>query len=257
MSIAKMISGRFNQKSSKAGIGSCLLGLAAAAFVPTTAHAALLLIIDDVTDSASVSPSTATPASGTLAPGLGYANVVVSSNSPGSAAFAQVSVASATLFNTSDQPKTVSLTVADTDYALPGGPGSTLSLVGAYAGTFLPGTAGSVQMTSFADAADGPNASLSPIATTTSTASLTNPFPPLPTLSLSGTTPVAAFSRSTVGLGLYSLAGVTTLVLQPGSFLNLNNNTVTFATTSVPEPTTLALLGAGGLLLMRRRRPLV
>src|SRR5580704_17561582 len=83
-----------------------ILGLAAAVFVPSAAHGAIVIVIKDVTDgssatftdpsSAALPSTTYSIANGTLGSGnLTYANVEATSNSPGTASFARVNLASA------------------------------------------------------------------------------------------------------------------------------------------------------------------
>jgi len=255
----KKLSGlRFNRLS------PWLLGLAAAAFIPASAHAALVIVLNDVTDGSSATftdpttsalPSTTyTIADGTLGGGnITYQNVEATSNSPGTASFARVNLASADLTNNTGAPITVKITVGDTSYSAPGGPGSTLSLLGSYAGTYDPTASGSVQMSSYADALNGANASSSPTASTSSGTTTFNGSFVVPN-SFSGGTPPTIFARSATSPGLYSLAGITTLVLNPGGTVDLSDNSVTFAVASVPEPTSLALLGMGSFFLFHRRR---
>jgi hypothetical protein len=234
--------------------------LAGALYVAAPAKAALLIGISDSTDGASASANTSLLPAGTLGtPGdVSYSAIFASSDSPGTSGGAEVTLDHVKLTNLSNTTQTISITVADTDYSAPGGPGSTLSLFGSFSGTPDLGTSGlssgTASMSSYADPLDGPNASTSPVATTTvtSTASPTS-FNTI-TGSFAGATPVATFTRSNSAPALYSLAGVTTITLAPGSVLDLNNDTVTFTNTVVPEPTSMALLASGGLLLMRRRR---
>lgn len=234
--------------------------LASALYVAAPAKAALLISISDSTDGASASANTSLLPAGTLGTpaDVSYSAIFASSDSPGTSGGAEVTLDHVKLTNLSNTTQTISITVADTDYSAPGGPGSTLSLFGSFSGTPDLGTSGlssgTASMSSYADPLDGPNASTSPIATTTVTTTVTPTAFTTITGSFAGATPVAMFTRSNSGPALYSLAGVTTVSLAPGSVLDLNNDTVTFSGTVVPEPTSLTLLASAGLLLMRRRR---
>ena len=244
--------------------------LAGGLYVAAPAKAALLIGISDSTDggsasatngSASTLPSTSfSLAAGTLGagPDVSYSTILASSDSPGTSGGAQVTLNHVKLTNLSSINQIISITVADTDYTAPGGPGSTLSLFGTFSGTpdlGLTGlSSGSASMSSYADPLDGPNASTSPVLTTTVTSTASSTSFSTTTGAFASATPVAMFTRSNAGGGLYSLAGVTTITLAPGSVLDLNNDTVTFASTVVPEPASLAMFAAGSVLLMRRRR---
>jgi hypothetical protein len=259
--------GRSQNKARLVALASVIAG---ALYIAAPANAALLIGISDSTDGGSASatngaastlPSTSfSMAGGALGagPDVSYSTILASSDSPGTSGGAQVTLSHVKLTNLSSIPQTISITVADTDYNAPGGPGSTLSLFGTFSGTPDLGnsglSSGTASMSSYADPLDGANASTSPIVTTTvtSTASATS-FSTI-TGSFAGATPVATFTRANAGGGLYSLAGVTTVTLAAGSVLDLNNDTVTFASTVVPEPTSLAMFAAGSVLLMRRRR---
>jgi hypothetical protein len=240
----------------KAVLGSAVL--AAAMFAPTAAHAALDLTISEPT----FAPSVTSTGGSTISTGLPaiaygdftYSNLVVTSNE--AASFSQLTLDSATITNTDpNNAHTISILVTDTDYTLPGGPGSTLSLTGAYSGTALVSglTTGTAVMTSYADTANHQDPSdPANAATVTSISSAVQPFTYLS--GIGGGTGTTFFQRSNVGLGAYSLGGLITITLSKGGTINLNDNTFTFANPVVPEPTSLAIVAASGLLLGRRKR---
>jgi hypothetical protein len=243
----------------KAPLGSCLLGLiAGVAFMPTVAHAALDLTLSEPT----FAPLTDSTGGSSLSTGLAaqtygdfsYSNLVV--NSSETTSYSQLTLDSATITNTDpNNAHTISILVADTDFTLPGGPGSTLSLTGAYSGTALASslTTGTASMTSYADSANHQDpTNPANAATTTSISSTPQAFSFLS--GIGGGTGTTVFQRSSVGTGAYSLAGVITITLSKGGTINLNDNTFTFANPVVPEPTSLAMLATSGMLFLRRRR---
>jgi hypothetical protein len=241
-----------------------LLGLATAFLLaPAAANAALQLTVSETafapfmssTGASSLVVDAPSPPLALLPLGdFAFGNVVVSSTE--GAGVAELTLNSATITNTDlHNVHTISLLIDDTDYNVPGGPGSTLSLKGAYSGTAdaVDGTSGLATITSFADAKNDQDPSdPANAATTTSTSSPLKAFDF--NSGIGDGTPTTFFQRSTVGLGLYSLAGEITITLSPGGSINLNDNTFTFANVVVPEPTSLGILAAGGLMLMRRRR---
>jgi hypothetical protein len=266
---------RYQEKTRLTGRSAVIASvLAGALYVAAPAKAALLIGISDPTDGGSASATKGVPSAlpstsfslpaGAFGPvgnpDVTYSAIQGSSDSPGTPAGAEITLDSVKLTNLSGVLQTIVITVADTDYAAPGGPGTTLNLYGSFAGTAdsdIHGgftSQGNASMSSYADPLDGPNASVSPVATTTVTSTPgPTPFATIPGPFI-GATPIAAFTRSNVGPGLYSLAGVTTVTLLPGSVLNLDNNTVTFAAAPVPEPASLTIFAAAGSLLLKRRR---
>jgi hypothetical protein len=265
---------RTYRKTARFGGQAIVLGsmVASALCIATPSRAALLIGISDLTDGGSASATNGSPSAppstsftlpggnfGPVAnPDVSYSAVQATSDSPGTAGGAEITLRDVDITNLSNVPQTIAITVADTDYAAPGGPGSSLSLFGTFAGTPALGlsgpSSGAVSMSSYADPLDGPNASTSPVLTTTVTSTATPVLFNTMTGSFSGITPTAVFTRVSGPPALYSLAGVTTVTLAPGSVLDLTNNTITFANTVVPEPASLAIFATGSLLLMRRRR---
>jgi cytoskeletal protein RodZ len=243
----------------KARIGLSVLSLGAAALLmPAISHAALIFSVTEPGFPSSTPLSTAgtelNPGGTTTYHDFTYKNLDVTSDQ--SAGSAELTLDEALITNTDTSPHTISLLIAETDYNTPGGPGSTLSLQGTYSGTAGAAklTTGSATMTSYADSANeqDPTNPANPltVASTSSTANkafnFANP--------VSDFTGVTFFQRSTVGSGNYSLAGVLSITLSAGGSINISNDTFTFANQVVPEPTSLAMVAAGGLLLIRRRR---
>jgi hypothetical protein len=243
----------------KARIGLSVLSLGAAALLmPAASHADLIFSVTEPGFASSTPLSTA--GSELFAGGTNtyhdftYKNLDVTTDQ--SAGSAELTLDTAQITNTDTTSQhTISLLIANTDYNTPGGPGSTLSLQGTYSGTAgAPKlTTGSATMTSYADAANeqDPTNPANPL-TVASTSTANKAFSYAN--SVSDSTAVTFFQRSTAGTGDYSLAGVLSITLSAGGSINISNDTFTFASQVVPEPTSLAMVAAGGLLLIRRRR---
>jgi len=251
----------------QARIGSYLLALAAGVvLMPIAAHAALDLTLSEAsfptaTPFTATNPTSSNPVldvntSPETYGDFTYSNVVVKSTE--ATGYAQLTLHSATITNNDpNNAHTISLIISETDYSLPGGPGSTLSLTGTYSLDPEIFTSGNAMMTSYADAANDQFPSDPANAATTtsiSTAVQSYTYNPQTGGGIGDGTGPTFFQRSNISPGDYSLAGSITININAGGTVDLSDNTFTFANAGVPDPTSLAIFAASGLLLMRRRR---
>lgn len=213
--------------------------------VASASKAALVLSLTDVDASQTVDPTTP----GSTA-NFTYSDFVASSTN--SVADGVLSLKSGEITNNDPSAShTVTVKIEQDGYTLPGAPGSTLSLFGSYGGTFEP--AGTIigSMSAFADIANNQDASAAPtVVGTSGTQSFSGP----PDLGFQGFTSPQMFTRSSVGTGAYSLAGIVSLTIPSGVTVDFSTKEITFSLSSVPEPTSLGLGALSGLLLLRRRR---
>jgi hypothetical protein len=152
---------------------------------------------------------------------LSFVNAV--SNSPGDGIHGQISQSEFDIRNTSAGPFTLTITLTDTGFTNPAAADRVLS-------------------SDFTATLQGLGANDSVSLQSSANSTLT----PLQTLTVGGTDhQTVPFSDT----GTYSLKSVTTVTLSPGATAIL-----AASTTVTPEPASLALVGLGGLGLLRRRR---
>lgn len=250
---------------SKRRVGGLLLACSAAAFIsPLSANASVVLVLSEsgfpsltLTDAATPGKIAFTGAYGDFSADITLAK----SNSPGAAGNGLLSLKSDFLTNTGSSVATLDLNVADTGFNTPGTSASSVSLNSALGGTFTTSVnTDSIQYTSYAD----PNNNLlDSLASTPAPGGVSSTGSPLLT-SPGGVAQAFSdqsqtiFTRSGVGTGAYSLAGLTTVSLAPGdSVISFSADAATSATVgnNLPEPTSAAImLVGGGMLALRRRR---
>jgi hypothetical protein len=246
-------------------VGGLLLACSAAAFVsPLSANASVVLVLSEsgfpsltVTDAGTPGKIAFTGTYGDFSADITLAK----SNSPGTAGSGLLSLKSDFLTNIGSSIATLDLNVADTGFNTPGTSTSNVSLNSALGGTFTTSVnTDSIQYTSYADPL---NNLLDTLATNAAPGGVTSTGSPLFT-SPGGVAQAfsdqsqSVFTRSGVGTGAYSLAGLTAVSLAPGdSVISFSADAATTATvgTNLPEPTSAAImLVGGGMLALRRRR---
>ncbi|MDB5301012.1 MAG: hypothetical protein JWO87_2675 [Phycisphaerales bacterium] len=254
--MAKKLSKRLGLKCAT----GLVLGAAAASFLaPTSADASLVLVLSEPGFATVTVPDGGTGSIHYLLPyGDFSADITIAkSNSPGNPTGGLISLQSNFLTNTSNHAATLSLSVADVNFAAPNTSDTNLTLKSALGGTFTSSTSSdSIQYTSYADAANHP---LTNLDSSPNPAGVTSTGSPL-LVSPGGNAEAFSSQTSTTFTrnGLYSLAGLTTITLSP------NNSVISFsADTSTgsgigngtPEPASAAVIAAtGGFLMLRRRR---
>ncbi len=179
-------------------------------------------------------------------------------NNPGSSSSAYFSFGTINLTNTNSTTASIELLLGDTGFTGPGVNPATLTLAQSGGGELTNGTL-TMTMQSFADPNNGQNtiSGTGVAATPVSSALLTNNTTSPVSFTLSPNTPSTTLNKTQ---SLYSLTNMVDITLSPGAgvrFGQLNDNGTTLTDNpqgSIPEPATLALLGAGSLALLRRRR---
>jgi len=226
----------------------CLAG--AAFFCSRGVDAALILNLNGATTITDNGAGDSDPAVGrivntSVVAGFGISISIAASNSPGTATAGLLQISSLVIENQTPSPGTLTITTSDTNYTLPGGAGTPMTLENDIGGTFALGSAvgNTVSFRSFADPANSQPAG--PVSTPALTfiKATTNT-----TESFSGSNQ-AAWTRAA---GPYSLANQAVITLASGGQVNISGTTTAEA---VPEPASLALISAvAGALLVGRRR---